>query len=168
MNTTLLNHLRQLQIDATWSPLLEALGQELEAQLDAPALRVLMARAGQRFAAARPLEGAPTLADLEAAMNRHWQSMGWGVATLEEKPGYLRILHEFCPLPASLGTAGQAWSLAFLEGIYQAWFMSLGVDAALQVRQHGLADELGSAEFRLERLEAAQAPVASRPPSIFS
>ncbi|KAF1021388.1 MAG: Cellulose synthase operon protein D [Paracidovorax wautersii] len=169
MNTTLLNHLRQLQIDPAWSPFLEALGLELEAQLDAPALRVLMARAGQRFADTRPLDESPTLADLAAAMNRRWQPMGWGVVSLEEQPGYLRILHEFCPLPAALGSAGASWATAFVEGVYQAWFASLGVDAALRVSQHEAPDALGSVEFRLERQVTAPVPAAAeRSPRIFA
>lgn len=169
MSEALIDHVRELQADARWSALLGALGGELEVQLDTPALRLLMARVGARFAARHPLENCATLPELEQGMNRHWQPMAWGLVQLEEGAHHLRISHQFCPLPAVLPGHGAAWSVAFLEGVYQAWFDALGVDPTLRVTQVGEADAVGSVELRLSRQGLSPGPAAPPPPmGIFS
>ena len=164
MDAPLIHYVRELQADPSWTPFLGTLGQELEAQLAPADLRVLMARVGQRFAASYPLGASATLPELQVAMNERWSAMRWGLVSLEESSGFLRVNHQLSPLVAVLGETSASWSAAFLEGVYQAWFTAMGIDPALKIRQAAEPDALGSVEFRLERKEA---PVP-KAPSIFA
>lgn len=165
MEAKFVQYFRELQSEVAVRPLLEAFGNALSEQLGATDARVFARRVGQSFADAHPLGEATTLDALQNQMNTFWSQYKWGQTVLEETAGALRIVHCFSPLVAALGEKSAQWSPAFLEGVYQQWFLSLRLDPSLAVKQASDIDVTGSVEFRLER--AAAQPAPARSPGLF-
>jgi len=115
-----------------WRGFVQAMAEEFTEALPAPELSRLMARIGERFAAAHPLPACEDLGELQQACNTVWDAAEWGQATLTEHPAHVSIEHLAAPLPAMLD-AGADWSSGFLEGVYRAWFRSVGMLPMLDV-----------------------------------
>lgn len=122
-------------VTPAWLNFNRALALELAAGLPEPEIAQLFLRIGQRVADAAPLPRCDDLAQLQAAFNAHWSSLGWGLALLEEQPDALRIVHACSPLAQQFGPAASpAWAAAFFEGAYGRWFQSQGLPPNLHVR----------------------------------
>lgn len=133
-----------------WAFFLQALAQELNGAMPAQDVRMLMRQIGQRAAVEMPLENCSTVQDIQAAVNDYWSELNWGWVELSEQSSALELRHYCAPLLHAFGAQAQAWSPAFLEGVYQQWLSSLGAGQALQVRQQSeLNPEHSFIEFRL-------------------
>ncbi|WP_295930712.1 cellulose biosynthesis protein BcsD [uncultured Xanthomonas sp.] len=126
-------HYRTHACSRQWRGFLRALAEEFAAELGAEDLALLMARIGRRFAAEHTVGACTTLQELEDAVNRVWDRLEWGYARFEEHADRVELLHAGSPL--HIGLAGQAGGAdGFLEGVYQAWFVQVGMSAGLGVR----------------------------------
>ncbi|WP_254459143.1 cellulose biosynthesis protein BcsD [Xanthomonas sacchari] len=133
-------HYRTHACSRQWRGFLHALAEEFAAELGAEDLALLMARIGRRFAAEHPVGTCATLQDLEEAANRIWDRLEWGYVRFEEQADRLDLLHAGSPL--HIGLAGQATGAdGFMEGVYQAWFVQVGMSAGLCVRALSSANE---------------------------
>lgn len=132
-----------------WVGVLEALAAEFNEYLSPEDLSDMMARVGERFAEARPLQGGDTLTDLVAAMNAIWSDMDWGVARLDSQDDQLLIEHDYSPLAAAFGAQSVEWSGAFLRGVYQQWMRQAGAGDDLELTQLTAPDDWGCVTFRL-------------------
>jgi hypothetical protein len=135
---------------AQWTVFLRAVAQALQSRLDVDELRQTMRAAGMQAAQELALPECETLADIEAAANRHWSQMGWGCVALSEQPDCLRISHAYAPFAEAFGAEPPDWLGSFLEGVYQQWFLLLGAGNALLVRFEG-RDENGILNYRFGR-----------------
>ncbi|GAA4328809.1 hypothetical protein GCM10023144_14980 [Pigmentiphaga soli] len=151
MDSTILEYLADRQCSPQWKGFLAALADEFAAQLPENDLRALMRRIGTRFADREPLPECKTLDDVQLAMSRIWMNMDWGWVAVDEPGGYLRIRHNCAPLRSAFGQNAGKWVVAFLEGVYQRWFQSLGSGNDLGLAQVSELDEVGCVEFRLSR-----------------
>ena len=151
MNTDVLNFLSMQQCSVQWRSFMGVFAQELTENLTTTNLRWLLRRTGQRFAKQHPLPECPTLPALEQAINRFWQSINWGSATVNEENTCLIIRHYLSPLQISMLPENMNWSTGFLEGVYETWLHQSGADSSLRLTQSGLDPELGTVEYRLER-----------------
>lgn len=133
---------------AQWRPFLSSFVKELTQNLTPTLLAQVMRRSGARFAHDRRLAPAATVADMELAMNLVWREMGWGEVTIKEAPDWLELTHRNAPLEATFGVDNQAWSVAFLEGAYEAWMHQLGADPRLRMTTANALDVSGSMVFR--------------------
>ena len=148
----MIRYLSLQQCSVQWREFMAVLAQELTENLTANNLRSLMRRTGQRFARQHPLPEAPTLAALEQAINSLWQSINWGWAMVAEENSRLVIRHYLSPLQTSMLPENMNWSTGFLEGVYEHWLHQSGADNSLRLFQSGIDPELGTVEYRLERL----------------
>lgn len=144
-----LEYFSEQQCASQWRGFLSALAGEFTEQLPAEDLRALWRRIGERFAAATPLGDCQTLDDLEAAINRIWAQLNWGWVRIDDQGDALAIRHHCAPLRAAFGAQALPWSAGYLEGAYQSWFSSLGIDPGLHIRQ--APEVLDALEFRLAR-----------------
>lgn len=134
---------------AQWLAFNRALAIELSAGLPSEENRRLFARIGARVAQQLPLAHCNTLAELEAAFNARWESIGWGVSRLEEGAETLSITHHCSPLAVAFGTDAAGWTSGFLEGAYQAWFHAQGSPAGLRVQAMTGEEEAATTQVRL-------------------
>ncbi len=139
---------QRLQCRRQWRGFLTALGQEFSSALPAQDLALLMARVGERFAAAHPLAPSQTVGALQEAMNGVWDALDWGQVEIASISGGMDIQHRFSPLSAAFGTSGTEWTAGFLQGVYQQWFDAAGA-GGLKVQVSAAPDGLGSARLRL-------------------
>lgn len=143
----------QRQSSRQWRSLLSAMAQECTTQTEVIEPRELMSRIGVRFATQTSLPECENLEQLSAAMCEVWREMDWGWVELEEHDRILRIVHHNanhgCLRLGAFGDATDAWSPAFLEGVYQKWLANLGAGDTLRVTQVGEPDEFGSIEYQL-------------------
>ncbi|MEK7913529.1 cellulose biosynthesis protein BcsD [Burkholderia contaminans] len=147
----MLAHLLERHVSIQWRGFLEALAGEFADQLDRDELRQLMARIGMRFAAAHPLGPCESTDDLANGLNAHWRDRQWGYAELSDEHDFLRVIHYAAPLRA-FGEDRLAWSSAFLEGVYQGWFDSVGA-TGLRVTQEGVPTDDSRIELRVARAQ---------------
>lgn len=125
---------------AKWELLLRSVATSLQKWTTSDVLRQLMRDAGTHAAKDLVLPACKTLVDLEAAANEHWARIGWGFASIKEEHDCISITHDYAPLEAVFGREAMEWAGSFLEGIYQHWFMMLGAEEDLQVKQVGVSD----------------------------
>lgn len=151
MDPSIIEYLTDRQCSRQWKGFLGAMADEFGSQLDTNALRELMQRLGARFAAQFELAPCSTLDELQFAMSKVWVSLDWGWAMLDEQPDHIRIIHNCAPLRAAFGQDALAWTPAFLEGVYQRWFLQQGAADALAVSQSSAPDDSGCIEYRLAR-----------------
>jgi hypothetical protein len=133
-----------------WRDFLGALAEEFEGQLKTPQLRELLRNIGERFGRRHALVECHTLDDLEVAINSVWDELDWGCVQIDDAGDYLAVRHLCAPLRAAFGSPAMNWVPAYLEGVYQQWFNTLGVDPALRIREVP-SDVEGALEFRLQR-----------------
>lgn len=146
MQSKLITYLENQRRDAQWGVFLKALVHELSSSLGSDQTHQLLLNAGMRVGQSMALPKCDSIEQMEAAANRIWSSLGWGVVSFTERRDWLEICHEGAPLDPPSPDA----FAAFLEGVYQQWFVALGAGAQLQVRRHEIA---GSDTF-LYRLAA--------------
>ncbi|MGI4903545.1 MAG: cellulose biosynthesis protein BcsD [Janthinobacterium lividum] len=148
----MLEYFQVKHCSSQWRDFLGALGEEFENQLDLPELRALMARIGERFAPRSALGTCETLDELEAEINRIWFGLDWGWVAITDHGDHLGIAHYCAPLLTGFGGRSAAWIPAFLEGVYQHWFSTLGIDPALRVREDAqINPDAGILAFKLAR-----------------
>ena len=145
----MIEYLLARQSSRQWNGFLSALSAELSSHLGVDECRALMHRAGLRFASQTPLPACETVQEMQHAMSEVWLGMEWGWVSLHETPQYLSIQHFCTPLQAAFGAEHAGGMAAFLEGVYQHWFHSLGSGPALVVRQATEPDRYGFVEYRL-------------------
>lgn len=138
-----LRYFTKRQCSTQWQAFLAAFASELEEQVPANELRVLMGRLGKFMAQSLPAPSGDTLAELETSINAIWFNMNWGWVTLVEKNDGLYIEHHAAPLQAAFGEKALAWSPAILESIYGHWFSAISDSDALQLSQAGPAQPDG-------------------------
>ncbi len=131
--TDLLDHYRSRSCALQWQGFIRALCEELEQGLDESDRSRLMARLGERFAAACPLPEVPTLEALQDAANAVWARLDWGRVEFQEQADHVGIRHFGSPLAAA-GGRDRPWLAAFLEGVYRAWFRAAGTAPVLDVQ----------------------------------
>jgi hypothetical protein len=134
-----------------WQPFLSFFSQELTQHLTPRLLTQLTRGAGGQFARQYALAGAGTVADMQAAMNRVWSELGWGVVEIREAQDWLVLTHYHAPLKAAFGADSLTWSGAFLEGAYETWMHQLGADSQLRISTAGPADASGTMVFLFGR-----------------
>ncbi len=149
MEQAIFDHLTGNQAARQWKQFLRALAAEFSDQLAEADLRGMMQRVGGRLAAQLPLPRCDTLAQMQHAMSDVWQGCDWGWVELHETADHLAIRHFCSPLRAAFGDQHLRWTPAFLEGVYQQWFHSMGSGSTLRVQQSTQADTTGCVEFRL-------------------
>lgn len=125
--------------------------QQLQANANPDDLLPLMQAAGMQAARGMSLPPCQTLTQLQDAINAYWSQLGWGVVALAEHPDHLVIEHMASPLESLLGRTHLEYGAAFLEGVYQEWFVELGAGESLQVRLAGIDPETCDLLFRLAR-----------------
>jgi hypothetical protein len=130
-----------------WQPFLSFFSQELTQNLTPRLLSQITRGAGAQFARQYALVDAGTVADMQAAMNRVWTAMAWGVVEIREAQDWLVLTHYHAPLNAAFGPQGQMWAGAFLEGAYESWMHQLGADPQLRMTTAGPADASGTMVF---------------------
>ncbi|TKC81507.1 cellulose synthase [Trinickia terrae] len=145
--SAIVSYFAEQQPSTQWRDFLTALAEEFDAQLDAAQLRQLMARVGERFAAAHAIEACDSLDTLAAALNAIWSRLDWGFVDLVETDDHLAIQH-FCAPLAAFGPNAHAWTPGFLEGAYQYWLRELGAGSELTLTQLRVENPL-ALEFRL-------------------
>jgi hypothetical protein len=140
---------RERACSRQWRGFVRAMAEEFAAGLSGAELATLMARIGQRFAQAHPLDSCASLAEVQAQANQVWDGSEWGVCRMDEHGDWVEILHAGAPLGVALADAG--WSDGFLEGVYGGWFQQQGMLAGLAVRSvEPESDDLR--RFRLARV----------------
>lgn len=152
MNNAALEYLSNQQASRQWKGFLGAFAEVLSDELPVTELQNLLRRVGTRFAQQMELGVCRTLDDLQLAMSRVWVDIDWGWVALDQQEDHLRIRHHCAPLRAAFGAHAVHWTPAFLEGVYQEWFLQIQAGEALHVRQVTAPDESGSIELRLGRL----------------
>jgi len=151
MDRSTADYLIKRQCASQWQEFLRVMSAELADQLPQDALRLLFYRTGTRFAAENPIIAAESVSDMQASMNWAWSPLDWGTVVLEEVENALSITHHCSPLVAAFGVAAQAWTPAFLEGVYQQWFTQLGSSEVLRVKQATEPDEFGTIQYKLAK-----------------
>lgn len=136
MQSKLISYLQSQRREAQWDFLLQSLIHEVSSALGSDGTRRLMVKTGMRAGLDMPLPGCESVEQMQAAANQHWQRLGWGMVTFIEHRDSLDIEHAYAPEKSAV-PGGVA---AFLEGVYQQWFVSLGAGEHLQVRQCDSAD----------------------------
>ena len=144
-------YLLDRRCDRQWKDFLGAMSAEFAAQLSVADLRLLLRKIGERFARQTALPACATLDDIRDAANRIWSEIDWGHVEMREADGYLSLVHHCAPLKAAFGDDALAWSPAYLEGVYQQWFVSCGAGSDLRVAQASDADGAGTIEYRLSQ-----------------
>lgn len=144
MQSKLISYLESQRRDSQWGVFLKAVLDEMTSAVGPDDARRLLVKAGSRAASDLPLPACDSLQQLESAANRHWGKLGMGVATFEERPDSLEISHQLAPSHA-VNSEGLG---AFLEGVYQQWFLAVGAGTQLQVREYKSAEK-GTFLFRL-------------------
>jgi len=129
-----------------WLGFVRAMADEFAAELPEHELSTLMARIGRRFALRHPIGECQALGEVEAAANRIWEETEWGQCRMEEQAGSVEITHAAAPIAVAL--AGMDWHDGFLAGVYEGWFLQLGMLAGLSVN----ADRPAAADLRRLRL----------------
>ena len=149
-NPDITQRLIDQQCSVQWRGFLQALAAEFAAALPPEDLRALTFRVGVRFSAEHPLPACATLDDLQSSMAAVWDRIGWGGVRLQQTAAQLDIHHDLSPLSAAFGSGHAAWSVGFLEGVYQSWFDQAGA-VQLLVAQSAHADAWGCVHFQLAR-----------------
>lgn len=149
MDRSAVDYLVERQCSTQWKDFLGALAVELSSQLDENSLCTLMRGVGVKFASQHPLPPCETVIDMQHAMSSVWDRMRWGRTVIAEQDTALQIVHLASPLHAAFGDAAALWASAFLEGVYQQWFVQLGASDLLHVKQIAPIDEFGSIEMSL-------------------
>lgn len=149
MDRGAVDYLVERQCSTQWKDFLGALAVELSSQFEETSLRTLMRGVGTRFADQHALPPCETVIDMQLAMSSVWENLSWGRTAIEEQETALQIIHIASPLRAAFGDDALAWVPAFLEGVYQQWFIQLGSSELLHVRQVAASDEFGSIELSL-------------------
>lgn len=149
MEQAIFEYVSNSQANRQWKHFLSALATEFDEQLAEADLRAMMQRVGARFAGQLTLPRCDTLAQMQQAMSEVWMGLDWGWVELHESGDHLAVRHFCSPLRAAFGEQHLRWTPAFLEGVYQQWFQSMGSGAALHVQQSTQADAFGCVEFRL-------------------
>lgn len=137
------------QPSVQWKHFLTAMAGEFSEQLALEDLRSLMARIGGRFAEGFKVDQCDTLEQLQKRINIVWTELDWGWVEFAEGSELIGIRHLCSPLRAAFGEASVQWTPAFLEGAYQHWFATIGIDPALRVSQVGGVDEANHLTFKL-------------------
>jgi hypothetical protein len=145
--STIVSYFAEQRPSAQWRDFLAALAEEFEIQFDTAQLRQLMARVGERFAAAHEVGPCGSLDVLAEALNAIWHEFDWGFVDLVETREHLTILHFCAPLDA-FGPNSSAWAPGFLEGAYRYWLRALGAGSALSLNQMQMENPL-ALEFHL-------------------
>ena len=148
MERAIHTHLAERLCSRQWRDFLAALAGELADDLTTSHLRGLLRRTGERFARQRALPGMTTVAELQAAVNAIWTDLDWGWLQIAEAGDHLALTHYCAPLAAGFGAGSQAWTTAFLEGVYEQWMRQLGANQQLRVTQAGEPDAFGTVGFR--------------------
>ncbi|QEZ43027.1 cellulose biosynthesis protein BcsD [Cupriavidus oxalaticus] len=151
MGDALLQYLTERHASIQWRDFIEALIEELSAQLGDTGVNTLMAATGARFAARFPLGPCGTVADLERAIAQVWLDIDWGWTSISDTGDALLVQHHCAPRTRAEEGTGAPWQAAFLTGAYQHWFQSLGSSGLLQITQVSPFDATGSMSFRLGR-----------------
>lgn len=138
-----INYYEQQQCSKQWRAFLNAFSVEFAAQGDVHDLRAFMYKLGLTMAASFKVEGGDTLLTLEASINKVWADLDWGWVHLSDESDCLLIEHNASPLKVAFGEQALDWSPALLEGIYTAWFESMGIDKSLRLSQRGTVLENG-------------------------
>lgn len=149
MEQAIYDYVSGAQANRQWKHFLAALAAEFSEQLPDLDLRAMMQRIGVRFATQLPLPRCDTVPQMQDAMSQLWASCDWGWVELHESADHLAIRHYCSPLRAAFGEQHLRWTPAFLEGVYQQWFQSMGSGSTLRVQQSTQADAFGCVEFRL-------------------
>jgi hypothetical protein len=135
------------RISGQWLGFLQAMSEELQAQLEPKELRELLRGIGVRQAQALPMEAQDTVEALEAAMNVHLQRMRWGYVELSDTGDYLQVRHKLCPLPTALGLPADVAG-GVLEGLYECWFRNAGAEDGLTAVQSPAGADAAALEFK--------------------
>lgn len=145
-----LDYYRARQCSHQWRAFLRAFTAELFTHAEDEDARGFMFQLGQRMASELVLGECETLADLEAAMNRHWSHLDWGWCRLTEADRAIVIRHAAWPMPDKADTHWPIAIAALLEGVYSVWFRDQGGDADLQAKSvpDATAGVAGVLEFR--------------------
>lgn len=146
-----INYYAEQQSSRQWRDFLNSMGAELTVQLDHRELRQLMTRVGMRFADRFEVTKCVTLDDLQRCINTVWTDLDWGMVEFTESNNLLRIEHACSPLRAVFGGVSSSWNPAFLEGAYQRWFESIGIDPVLRVQQVAGVEDENLLSFTLSR-----------------
>lgn len=147
-----LQYYAEQQTSVQWKHFLAAMADEFSEQLAMDDLRSIMARVGGRFADGFKLAECDTLQQLQQQINRVWSDLDWGWVEFAEGSDLIGIQHLCSPLRAAFGEESGTWTPAFLEGAYQHWFASIGIDASLRVSQVGTVDESNHLTFQLSQV----------------
>ncbi|BDB26835.1 hypothetical protein Tamer19_19660 [Cupriavidus sp. TA19] len=151
MDDALLQYLTERHASIQWRDFIEALVEEMSAQLSDAGVTAIMAAAGARFAARFPLGACNTVEDLERAIAQTWLDIDWGWTSISDTGDALLVRHHCAPRSRPDDGIAAPWQAAFLTGAYQHWFQSLGSPGLLQVTPASPFDATGSMSFRLGR-----------------
>jgi hypothetical protein len=147
-----LDHFERRACSAQWLAFNRGMAAELAAGLPPEDLHQLFFRIGENVARTFPVPPCASLAELEAEFNARWDGIDWGYSTLREEADGLRIRHACSPLAMAFGPESTGWSSGFFEGVYQTWFGSQRLPAALRVQALPSHPQPGAViELRLAR-----------------
>jgi len=146
-----LAYLARRDVSAQWRGFLGAMLPALAARLPDAERDALLRDAGERLAAAWPLQPADTLDGLEQRMNEALAAARWGhvALQLDAADRTLRFVHGAAPCVAAAGDPDGAWMGPVLEGLYAAWLSA----------QPG-GGEAGAARVRLVSFTPGEAVLA--------
>lgn len=143
----------QRECSKQWRRLLSAVIFELQSVNSAGISPDMLRRIGERFANQSPLPECKSLADLEQAMCKLWNTMDWGATVLQVQGRVMRIVHHGADkgklLVGALGNDVGEWAPQLIGGVYQQWFSTMGSSTLLQVRMISEIDEFGTVEYQL-------------------
>lgn len=145
-----LKYFARQQVSPQWQGFLQALADELSAQMPAKEIESLMYVLGRRMAGSLRPDVSGTLEQMEADINAVWAGMSWGWVSLKDVQTSLEIVHHCAPFRAAFGAESAGWAGALLEGIYSLWFEAFGAGDDLVLRQ--IEFEAGSVDLYRFRL----------------
>lgn len=151
-----LEYYRSALLPLQSAAILPALIAELELLEGHDAMIQSLRAAGARCAGR--LRACATLEESVEEMNRRLAERAWGWCAIGDEGTTFRIVHRAPPLALADGETGRKAAAAFLEGLYTAWFHSLGANPELAAIAVGSEDDAIILRFgRVARIEAAGA-----------
>ena len=148
MNNEFIEYLFAHQKPADTRFFVFALMQQLVEQAHPDELQALMHASGVSAARTMPLASCQTVAELQEIINVKWSELNWGCVRLIEHPEHLLIEHMWSPFRDLFSPFSLEPGAAFLEGVYQEWFIELGAGSQLRVRFMQIDPETGALLFR--------------------
>ncbi|RRV17405.1 cellulose biosynthesis protein BcsD [Pseudomonas saudiphocaensis] len=140
IETRSLSYLARLRGSTQSLPLLQALVGEMFDSAGEHDGCLFMRHVGRRMAKELGVPAATSLEELERVINQRWAEMDWGWVELSSDGRSLTLVHGAFPGAGSGSDQWRSAMSALLEGLYEAWLVTLGEGAALKVSRTELLD----------------------------